>query len=112
MAYVKGEYLKITPVVVPLTRPTTMWGVPRGAFLVEILAVCTAFVITQRFSIYLLLLIIHPLLYMLTIRDPYFVEIARVKLMRTWYVPNNMFWGANSYSTDSELPPHGRAKKR
>ena len=100
MAYQPGAELKVSPLVVPLTRPTMSWGVPRGAFLAQLMGVCTIFVLSHHLLMFLLLIVTHPILYMLTIRDPYFVEILRVKLTKTMPVRNKWFWGANSFSPD------------
>ncbi|GLS18037.1 hypothetical protein GCM10007874_10530 [Labrys miyagiensis] len=100
MAYQPDAVLKISPLVVPLTRPTMMWGVPRGAFIAQGMGVTTVFVVSHHLAMFLWFIITHPILYMLTIRDPYFVEILRVKLTKTMPVRNKAFWGANSFSPD------------
>ena len=54
------------------------------------------------FAGYLLLALpIHGILYLLTIRDPRFVDILAVKFKKCLPTPNKRFWGGNSYSPDT-----------
>lgn len=98
MAYQQNAPVKISPLIVALTRPTLMWGVPRGAFIAEGCGVPTLFIITHNLWMLLIFFVTHPLLYILTIRDPYFVDIIRVYFTKTLPTRNKRFWGANSFS--------------
>jgi type IV secretion system protein VirB3 len=112
VAYVKDEVFRITKIVVPLTRPPMMWGIPRNAFVVETMGVAVLFVIVQRFSVFLAWIPLHSIMYILTVRDPYFLEVLKIKLGKTFTTRNNPFWGGNSYSPDSGLKAQANAARK
>lgn len=97
MAYQPDRPIEVAPLILPLTRPTLVWGVPRGAFIFEAMIVSMIFLQSRNIFALLLFLPIHAILYILTIRDPRFIDIISVWLKKCLPVPNRSFWGGNSY---------------
>lgn len=98
MAYQQDARVEIAPLILPLTRPTMILGVPRGAFVIEGVIVCIIFLQAHNPLMMLLFLPLHAIMYVLTIRDPRFLDILRVKAAKCLPVRNKSFWGGNSYS--------------
>jgi len=97
MAYQPDKEIEIAPLILPLTRPTMIWGVPRGAVIFEMVLVAMTFLQTRNIFALLLFLPLHATLYVLTIRDPRFIDIVTVWTRKCLPVPNKSFWGGNSY---------------
>lgn len=87
------------PLFVGLTRPTTVWGVPYGALIAELLAVAVIFIGIGN-PLYLLLAVpIHAVLYLVSAHDP-----GIFSSMGVWLITNARgnhnagFWKAVSFS--------------
>lgn len=86
------------PLVLGLTRPRMLWGIPWGLFVAEIVLVLMIFLNTRNLFMFLLILPMHTASYVLTIRDVRLVDIIRVRLSKCAGTRNATFWGGNSYT--------------
>lgn len=85
------------PLVLGLTRPRMLWGIPWGLFVAEIVLVLMIFLNTKNLLMFLLILPMHAASYVLTIKDVRLVDIIRVRLSKCAGTRNARFWGGNSY---------------
>ena len=88
---------EIAPLVIGLTRPRMMWGVPIGLFVGELMLVVMIFLNTKNLGAFLLLLPFHAVAFMMTIRDLHMATICRVRIAKCPLTRNRHFWGGNSY---------------
>lgn len=86
------------PLVLGLTRPRMLWGIPWGLFVAEIVLVLMVFLNTKNLLMFLLILPMHAASYVLTIKDVRLVDIIRVRLSKCAGTRNRGFWGGNSYT--------------
>ncbi|PSH56513.1 type IV secretion system protein VirB3 [Phyllobacterium sophorae] len=86
------------PLVLGLTRPRMLWGIPWGLFVAEIVLVLMIFLNTKNLLMFLLILPMHAASYVLTIKDARLVDIIRVRLLKCAGTRNARFWGGNSYT--------------
>lgn len=86
------------PLVLGLTRPRMLWGVPWGLFVAEIVLVLMIFLNTKNLLMFLLIIPIHAASYVLTIKDVRLVYIIRVRLSKCAGTRNGRFWGGDSYT--------------
>ena len=86
------------PLVLGLTRPRMMWGIPFGLFVTETILVVLIFLNTKNLMMFLLLIPMHAASYVLTIKDARLVDIVRVRLSKCPGTRNRKFWGGNSYT--------------
>lgn len=91
------EKPQIAPLVIALTRPRMMWGVPIGLFVGELMLVVMTFLNTKNLTTFLLLLPLHAAAYVMTVRDPHMAQIVRMRFAKCPWVRNRRFWGGNSY---------------
>lgn len=93
----RDEAPLLTPLVVGLTRPPMIWGVPYMAVVVIIGLTIIAWLSTNH----LLALAAAPILYLflfsLCASDAKFLEVLSVACQKTPGTPNRSFWGATSY---------------
>lgn len=83
---------------VGLTRPTTMWGIPYTAFVIEFLATTLVFLAVGN-PIYLLLAApIHAVLYAISASNPKSFDGLFMWLKTIGLCVNKRFWGATSFS--------------
>lgn len=86
------------PLVLGLTRPRMLWGIPWGLFVAEIVLVLMIFLNTKNLAMFLLILPMHAASYVLSIKDVRLVDIIRVRLSKCAGTRNHRFWGGNSYT--------------
>ncbi|WUR13799.1 type IV secretion system protein VirB3 [[Empedobacter] haloabium] len=83
---------------VGLTRPTTMWGIPYTAFVIEFMVTTLVFLAVGN-PLYLLLAApIHAVLYAITASNPKAFDGMMMWLKTVGRCRNNRFWGAASFS--------------
>jgi type IV secretion system protein VirB3 len=85
------------PVVVGLTRPPLIYGVPFVVFVVNAMIVVCVFIATSNLLSFLLVFPIHLLLFALVSVDVRIFDIAQIKFGKCSTTRNHAFWGANSY---------------
>lgn len=90
--------LTVDAVIVGLTRPPTLFGVPYQAFILFAAAVVAVFILASDLRWLLLAAPIYAGLYAVTLKDPRFVDVFLVIAARTPTTPNRSYWGANSFS--------------
>jgi len=88
---------QITPLVVGLTRPPQMIGVPYTAFLINGMITVIAFLVIDDLRTFLICIPIHLVLFLAVSRDIRILDILRVVTTRTKRTPNKAFWGAQTY---------------
>jgi type IV secretion system protein VirB3 len=83
---------------VGLTRPTTMWGIPYTAFVIEFMAATLVFLAIGN-PLYLLLAApIHGVLYAISASDPGAFDALFMWLKTIGRSRNSRFWGGASFS--------------
>ncbi|MVW64467.1 conjugal transfer protein [Massilia sp. NEAU-DD11] len=86
---------------VGLTRPTTMWGIPYTAFVIEFMATTLVFLAVGN-PLYLLLAApIHGVLYAISASNPKAFDAIFMWLKTIGRCRNGRFWGAASFSPAS-----------
>lgn len=88
---------QVAPLVIGLTRPRMMWGIPIGLFVGEMMIVVMTFLNTKNLAVFLLFLPLHAIAFMMTIRDPHMASVFRVRIAKCPWTKNRHFWGGNSY---------------
>jgi len=88
---------RLDPLVVGLTRPPMMLGVPYVLFVLEWCVVVLIFINTKNLLMFLLFAPIHGIAYALTVRDNRFVDILLVRYGKCPITRNHRFWGGDSY---------------
>ena len=76
----------LTPLVIGLTRPPMMWGIPLNAFYMS-----------TSFWSALIAPLIYLALFAFCSRDIRILDLAQVVGRRTPRTPNRLFWRTNSY---------------
>jgi|SRR5437016_4302649 len=87
----------LTPLVIGLTRPPMMWGIPLTAFYLIIGVTLIAFLVTTSFWAATIAPVAYLALFAVTSRDIRILDLAQVAGRRTPRTPNKLFWGTNSY---------------
>ena len=83
---------------VGLTRPTTMWGIPYSAFVIEFMTTALVFLAVGN-PLYLLLGVpIHAVLYLISANDPGAFDAILIWLRTIGRCRNAKFWGAAIFS--------------
>ena len=86
---------------VGLTRPTTMWGIPYTAFVIEFMATTLVFLAVGN-PLYLLLAApIHGVLYAISASNPKSFDAIFMWLKTIGRCRNGRFWGAARFSPAS-----------
>jgi type IV secretion system protein VirB3 len=88
---------QLTPLVIGLTRPPMMWGVPLNAFYIIVGVTLIAFLVTTSFWSALIAPFTHLALFAFCSRDIRILDLAQVAGRRTPRTPNRLFWRTNSY---------------
>ncbi|TPM24234.1 VirB3 family type IV secretion system protein [Mesorhizobium sp. B2-3-5] len=88
---------QLTPLVIGLTRPPMMWGVPLSAFYIIIGITLIAFLVTGSFWSVAIAPATYLALFALCSRDIRILDLAQVAGRRTPRTPNRIFWQTNSY---------------
>jgi type IV secretion system protein VirB3 len=83
---------------VGLTRPTTVWGVPYTAFVIEFMSTALIFLAVGN-PLYLLVAVpIHAVLYAVTANNPKAFDGLLMWVKTLGRCRNSKFWGAASFS--------------
>jgi type IV secretion system protein VirB3 len=86
------------PLFVGLTRPTTMWGIPDTAFIIEFVVTVLIFLAVDN-PLYLLLAIpIHAALYLMSANNPIIFSSIGIWMKTNGRCRNLQFWNAVSFS--------------
>ncbi|WQO31206.1 type IV secretion system protein VirB3 (plasmid) [Microvirga lotononidis] len=88
----------IDPLVGGLTRPPMMLGIPYVLFVLEFCLVVLIFINSKNLLMFLLVIPVHAIAYILTVRDARFMDIVLVRFGRCPFTRNRRFWGGDSYS--------------
>ena len=88
----------VDPIVIGLTRPPMMFGVPYVVFVIEAMLVLEAFLMTKNLLMFGLFIPLHAIGYVLTVRDARFVDVIVTSLSKCPATLNRAFWGGDSYS--------------
>lgn len=91
------EKPQLTPLVIGLTRPPMMWGIPLNAFYIIVGVTLIAFLVSSSFWSVLLAPLIYLALFAFCSRDIRILDLAQVVGRRTPRTPNRLFWRTNSY---------------
>jgi len=83
---------------VALTRPATIFGAPYIAVVLEVVVVAILFIATGMLRFWLLLPILHGVLYAITATDHGKLESLFLGARTLLISPNNLFWKAASFS--------------
>jgi type IV secretion system protein VirB3 len=87
-------------VAVGLTRPSTKWGVPFPAFVLNVVVSLQALIWTSDLTWLLLCVPVHGIFWLITLNDPrafelllLWIQTTLANLVRTYW-----FWSASTYS--------------
>ncbi len=89
--------LKIDPLFVGLTRPTLLFGVSQMFVIFNSLACIGYFVQTSDLRAMGAMFLAHIVGYILTAKEPLFIELYMVKMQKCNKCVNKFYHGANSY---------------
>ncbi|MFU0505736.1 VirB3 family type IV secretion system protein [Pseudaminobacter sp. NGMCC 1.201702] len=87
----------LTPLVIGLTRPPMMWGIPLVAFYIIVGIALMAFLVTVSFWSVAIAPVSYLVLFAFCSRDIRILDLAQVAGRRTPRTPNRLFWHTNSY---------------
>jgi len=87
----------VAKIVIGLTKPAMMYGVPYSLFVIEAMLVMIVFIGTHNLLAFLLMIPVHGIGYVLTVRDNRFADVLMVSLSRCQRTLNRGFWGGDSY---------------
>jgi type IV secretion system protein VirB3 len=94
---VSDDRPQLTPLVIGLTRPPMMWGIPLNAFYIILGVTLVAFLVTTSFWSALAGPFIYLVLFAFCSRDIRTLDLTQVACRRTPRTPNRPFWRTNSY---------------
>jgi type IV secretion system protein VirB3 len=94
---VSDDRPQLTPLVIGLTRPPMMWGIPLNAFYIILGVTLVAFLVTTSFWSALVGPFIYLVLFGFCSRDIRTLDLTQVACRRTPRTPNRLFWRTNSY---------------
>lgn len=97
MSAQNDDRVALTPLIVGLTRPPMLWGVPYMAVVIVISVTITAWLMSNRLAALGLCPVLYLLLFSLTASDSKFLDVLQVACRQTPRTPNRAFWGASSY---------------
>lgn len=81
-----------------LTRPQMFAGVSYSFFVLNLVATTEIFLITKSFWAILAALALHAGGYVMSLREPRFLDLWILKVSRCPRVPNYRHWRCNSYA--------------
>ena len=91
------EKPQLTPLVIGLTRPPMMWGIPLNSFYIIVGVTLIAFLVSASFWSALIAPLTYLALFALCSRDIRILDLAQVVGRRTPRTRNRVFWRTNSY---------------
>lgn len=97
MAEFADDKPQLTPLVIGLTRPPMMWGIPLNAFYIIVGVTLIAFLVSGSFWSALIAPLTYLALFASCSRDVRILDLAQVVGRRTPRTPNQLFWRTNSY---------------
>jgi len=97
MAIPEYDKPQLTPLVIGLTRPPTLWGVPYMAVVIVIGLTIIAWLISNELWALLTAPIAFAVLFTLCSRDQRALDVLQVTTRLTSRTANRTFWGSNSY---------------
>lgn len=97
MSEAADEKPRLTPLVIGLTRPPMMWGIPLIAFYIIVGVTLIAFLVTASFWSALIAPLIYLVLFASCSRDTRILDIVQMAGRKTPRTPNKLFWRTNSY---------------
>ena len=97
MAKFADEKPQLTPLIIGLTRPPMMWGIPLNAFYIIVGFTLIAFLVSSSFWSVLIAPLIYLALFALCTSDMRVLDIAQVVGRRTPRTRNRLFWRTNSF---------------
>jgi type IV secretion system protein VirB3 len=86
------------PIVIGLTRPTTMMGVPLVWFAVTGGIPAAGFVIFEEIFAWALMPVLHGIGYALTVYDNRFIDILALRVQKIRINASRLVWGGNTYA--------------
>jgi type IV secretion system protein VirB3 len=89
--------LKVDPLFVGLTRPTLLFGVSQMFVILNAFACIGYFVMSSDLNAIFAMFMIHVVGYILTSKEPLFVELYMIKMQKCNKCVNKFYHGANSY---------------
>ena len=93
----KDDDVNVTPLVIGLTRPPMMWGIPFNAFIIILGVTLIAFLISDSFWAVLVAPVAYVALITVCSTDLRILDVIRVAASKTPKVPNKSFFGTNTY---------------
>lgn len=91
------EKPQLTPLVIGLTRPPMMWGIPLNAFYIIVGFTLITFLTSASFWSALIAPLIYLGLFAYCSHDIRILDLVQVSSRRTPRTPNRLFWRTNSY---------------
>ena len=92
--------VNVDTLVVGLTRPSTILGVPYGAVMLNLLVSVEALSLTENLLWLLMCLPVHGIFYLITLKDPRTFELLALWARTTLgtLISSRWYWSAASYS--------------
>lgn len=97
MTAFEDEEPAFTPLVIGLTRPPTLWGVPYMAVVVIVGITVVGWLASNDLLALLIAPVTYLVLFSLCARDSKILDVLQVACSKTPRTPNKQFWGTNSY---------------
>ena len=92
------EDIHLTPVILGLTKPPMMFGIPYTAFILLVGLTVIGFLLFNSIWAIVLAPFIYIALFTICSQDVMVLDILQVTASKTPNTPNKAFWGTNSYS--------------
>lgn len=97
MRDIADEKPVLTPLVIGLTRPPVMWGIPLVAFYLILGITLVVFLVTVSFWAAVITPVTYLILFAFCSRDIRILDLVQVAGRRTPRTQNRVFWRTNSY---------------
>lgn len=97
MTAFEDERPAFTPLVIGLTRPPTLWGVPYMAVVVIVGITVVGWLASNDLLALLIAPVTYLVLFSLCARDSKILDVLQVACRKAPRTPNKQFWGTNSY---------------
>ena len=92
------EDVELTPLVIGLTRPPMMLGIPFNAFIIIIGVTIIAFLVADSFWAVLVAPVAYLILFSACSYDVRILDVIQVAGGKTPRIRNKNLWGTNTYS--------------